>query len=244
MYQNSPFYSTSSNVYNESFKNFAPTSILGQNVIVSQEQERRISDVLNTAIIGVEPSACFAQNIPIQAAQKRIVPGGVIFSFPAESPNQQQFCPCHPISTQPRSSEIVQSGSPSALEQQRALDAIQKGGLEFMQYQEHLHKHPFQLKFHYDVSTSCTDLSSLFYRTQQTKDDTKEYRKVAFAMEDKYVQMTTECICGFKKCEKEKRRQLKKNSKGTKNKQSGRIYSSEDELYNSNQSESERSELD
>lgn len=47
---------------------------------------------------------------------------------------------------------------PASLEQQIGISGLQKHGLETLNYQQQLANNPFQLKFHLNTSTSCSDL--------------------------------------------------------------------------------------
>lgn len=59
----------------------APTSLNGENVILSQEQQRQIYDIFNTSIIGNPFAQQISVNPPVLWAQKHVFPGGVTFTF-------------------------------------------------------------------------------------------------------------------------------------------------------------------
>lgn len=68
-----------------------PSNFNGQNVLVSQEQQRKIFDTLNTSIVGL-PFESPPMNNHFVQAQKQFVPGGVVFSFnPQPLPPTQGF---------------------------------------------------------------------------------------------------------------------------------------------------------
>lgn len=100
MNQNRPFYSTNTNLYNEAIRSagkctecekfalfflgwmvLAPTTLNGENVILSQEQQRQIYDIFNTSIIGNPFAQQISVNPPVLWAQKHVFPGGVTFTF-------------------------------------------------------------------------------------------------------------------------------------------------------------------
>lgn len=57
--------------------------------MVSQEQQRKIFDSLNSSIVGL-PFHTPQMNNPFMQAQRQFVPGGVIFSFNQQPTPQPQ----------------------------------------------------------------------------------------------------------------------------------------------------------
>ncbi|XP_050304884.1 uncharacterized protein LOC126742294 isoform X3 [Anthonomus grandis grandis] len=185
MNQNRPFFSTNTNCYDESFTSSAPTQVNGENVILSQEQQRRVCDTLNTSIVGnpnifSEPGNNMNQ---ILYAQKQYYPGGVLFTFPSApttSFGQQQgqsfgpgLCyPCPPVSyptpiqTAPISTPMDFSFQQPAFQQpMQCVNTFFPSSLEYQQMNQNAlqqpyqyHREPYQLKFHNDRSTSCSDM--------------------------------------------------------------------------------------
>lgn len=74
----------------------APTNFNGQNVLVSQEQQRKIIDTLNTSIVGL-PFNTTPMNHHFMQAQKQFLPGGVIFSFNPQPSLQPQGFMAQPM---------------------------------------------------------------------------------------------------------------------------------------------------
>ncbi|XP_074027768.1 uncharacterized protein [Leptinotarsa decemlineata] len=176
---NNPFYSTNTSILNESFCNSRPTNLNGQNVIVSQEQQRKLIDSLNTAIVGFPCSNnCTASNfVPgnfIQA-RKQFIPGGVQFLFmpqqQVQQPQPQRILSYNPLTQVPNQIQET-CFCPTTLEQQIAINSLNKHGLESLEYQQQLsrnpffpqyqqqnHHFPFQLRFHQNVGTDTNQLN-------------------------------------------------------------------------------------
>ncbi|KAJ8920245.1 hypothetical protein NQ315_011906 [Exocentrus adspersus] len=136
----------------------APTNLNGQNVIVSQEQQRKIFDTLNTSIAGLPFDNVGSFPVPstFLQAQKQFVPGGVMFSFVTQPmPLPQSFMMQQQVALPNPSPSCF---CPMSLEQQIATSGLQKHGLESLQYQQQLANNPFMLKFHFNHATSCSDL--------------------------------------------------------------------------------------
>lgn len=70
--------------------------------------------------------------------------------------SQQAFSSPSPFLAQ--SYSPLQRYQPTSLEQQIAMSGLQKHGFETLEYQQQLSRNPFLLKFHQNVSTSCTEL--------------------------------------------------------------------------------------
>ncbi|KAJ8931887.1 hypothetical protein NQ314_015156, partial [Rhamnusium bicolor] len=89
---NRPFYSTNTNVYDQSVFSSAPSNFNGQNVLVSQEQQRKMFDTLNTSIMGLpydNPHQMHPCPGNCMQAQRQFMPGGVMFSFNSQPLPQQ-----------------------------------------------------------------------------------------------------------------------------------------------------------
>ncbi|XP_019762865.1 uncharacterized protein LOC109539526 isoform X1 [Dendroctonus ponderosae] len=151
-----PFCSINSNFYDESFRSTAPTTLNGENVVLSQEQQRRVCDTVNTSIVG------FSGNQPMLCAQKQLVPGGVLFTFPA-SANAAQGpyfrCSMYQPQVQPPPQAVVSSFFPSSVEYS------QLNPCGFQQPQK-----TFNLQFHRNSSTSSSDLPTYFPKVPAPKE--------------------------------------------------------------------------
>ncbi|XP_030761737.1 pre-mRNA-splicing factor CWC22 homolog isoform X4 [Sitophilus oryzae] len=186
MNQNRPFYSTNTNCYDESFKSSAPTMLNGQNVIVSQEQQRRICDILNTSINGRPFQYSTAPQHQFIQANKQFFPGGVHFSFGQPHFQQDNSCKC---GTNSNTMQLpVNTYFPTAMEPQRNVDHA-----SFPNFFQPLP--PYTLKLHYDTSTSSDDLPNYSIPTPISNLPPMKEEKC-----DKTFQFTTECICESKKC--------------------------------------------
>ncbi|XP_030761735.1 histone-lysine N-methyltransferase, H3 lysine-79 specific-like isoform X2 [Sitophilus oryzae] len=160
MNQNRPFYSTNTNCYDESFKSSAPTMLNGQNVIVSQEQQRRICDILNTSINGRPFQYSTAPQHQFIQANKQFFPGGVHFSFGQPHFQQDNSCKC---GTNSNTMQLpVNTYFPTAMEPQRNVDHA-----SFPNFFQPLP--PYTLKLHYDTSTSSDDLPNYSIPTPISK---------------------------------------------------------------------------
>ncbi|KAL3269463.1 hypothetical protein HHI36_008532 [Cryptolaemus montrouzieri] len=144
-----PFISTNLNIFDENRCVFTPSTIGGQPVMISQEQNRKIYDTLSTAIASNQPQlnnwycAC-QQQIPTttqpqlwscsRQAQKQGIPGGVMFNF--TQPNY--CCPpsCLPSAYSPPPPPAPQiMECPSRTPQSVCVD-FGKYGLEAMMFQQ------------------------------------------------------------------------------------------------------------
>ncbi|KAJ8971609.1 hypothetical protein NQ317_014729, partial [Molorchus minor] len=149
-----------------------PSNVNGQNVLISQEQQRKMYDTLNTSIMGMQnnPWANDQQHGNFIQAQKQFIPGGVMFTFNSQPPPSESriydatatpsriYAATNPRCCCTSPIQNLNTFIPSTLEQQIAISGIQKHGLESLQYQQQLANNPFQLKFHHNKMTSCSDL--------------------------------------------------------------------------------------
>ncbi|KAF2895711.1 hypothetical protein ILUMI_10491 [Ignelater luminosus] len=158
------------------------------NVTAMQTQQHSVCDTVITSIVGnpqqplpYSPYTNTPPQIPLNytnvyyngsqnpqviQAQKRLVPGGVAFSFEPiyQNPNnnypnyvpQEHGIPSH--SNPPSHNQSAYYYNQQLIQQQIALKQIEKEALELMLIQEHLNKSMGKLKFHHHGQTSTTDL--------------------------------------------------------------------------------------
>ncbi|KAL1494744.1 hypothetical protein ABEB36_010291 [Hypothenemus hampei] len=157
MNQNRPFFSTNTNLYDETFRSCEPTILNGENVLLSQEQQRRVYDILNTSIIG-NPSGV------MWCAQKQFFPGGVLFTFPnphtqITNNNQPTCCQCCHPPAPPIANGTSMQFNPASV----PFNSFFPSSIDFPLIKaQNSTKEQFLLRFHNDRSTSCSDLSSPF----------------------------------------------------------------------------------
>ncbi|CAG9857587.1 unnamed protein product [Phyllotreta striolata] len=164
-----PFVSNGTNYIDESFFTSAPVYVNGQNVLVSQEKNRKLLDTVRTAIVGnfqfpynnnaLNPPSLYNGNY-IRADKHFFPPSGVLFTFPTTHRHSFGNAP------QPHYFNVQDQ---SALGWGREPSELAQTGVHFpgFDYQQ-LSRNPFyydqsghpahKLRFHLDTTTSCSDL--------------------------------------------------------------------------------------
>ncbi|XP_044266920.1 uncharacterized protein LOC123012823 [Tribolium madens] len=130
-----PFSSTNTNIFDERTQNTTPGTLFGQDVLVSQEQHRKIFNTLTTSVTGM-PGIYPTMQPSFQD------PNAVTFTFKA---NQEYYPQNYWYCQTPAMQSLNQ------LQQQTAADLLQ--------LQRQLNQ-PYQCKFHLDCQTSTTDLGA------------------------------------------------------------------------------------
>ncbi|XP_076266924.1 uncharacterized protein LOC143200330 isoform X4 [Rhynchophorus ferrugineus] len=208
MNQDHPFFSTNTNLYDGSVQSSTNATLNGQNVIVSQGQQRQVCDIFKTSVTGNPFQMNPAFQPQVMQAQKLHIPGGVCFSFSPSIP--QETCKCCQNIKQNNSLFPIKSLFPSSLEQTNRTSYGFIGPLN--------HNYPenrYKLRLHYNESTSTSDL--LEGRNQIPVSSGP--RSVS-GTQDQAVQISNDCSCGVKKCKQgpfvnaekaSKKRKKKKN---------------------------------
>ncbi|XP_076266922.1 uncharacterized protein LOC143200330 isoform X2 [Rhynchophorus ferrugineus] len=151
MNQDHPFFSTNTNLYDGSVQSSTNATLNGQNVIVSQGQQRQVCDIFKTSVTGNPFQMNPAFQPQVMQAQKLHIPGGVCFSFSPSIP--QETCKCCQNIKQNNSLFPIKSLFPSSLEQTNRTSYGFIGPLN--------HNYPenrYKLRLHYNESTSTSDL--------------------------------------------------------------------------------------
>ncbi|XP_008197853.1 uncharacterized protein LOC103314228 isoform X2 [Tribolium castaneum] len=165
-----PFSSTNTNIFDERTHNTTPANLCGQNVLVSQEQHRKIFNTLTTSITGM----------PGTMQPSFHNPNVVTFTF---KPNQDYYPQNYWCCQTPAMQNLNQ------LQQQTAADLLQ--------LQRQLNQ-PYQCKFHLDSQTSTTDLGAKPGSIcDQIDQEEHKAKKVNFECAEgtKNAEVQVECKC-------------------------------------------------
>jgi hypothetical protein len=137
---NHPFSSTNVNIFDEKTQNSTPTNLCGQNVLMSQEQHRKIFNTLTTSIGGMPG---FSPTVH-QSYQN---PNSITFTF---SRNNQNY--------QPPPNYFWQCNVPTSSDLNTLNQLHQRNAVNLMHMQQQLNP-PQQWRFHIDNQTSTSDLA-------------------------------------------------------------------------------------
>ncbi|XP_068897971.1 uncharacterized protein [Tenebrio molitor] len=137
---NHPFSSTNVNIFDEKTQNSTPTNLCGQNVLMSQEQHRKIFNTLTTSIGGMPG---FSPTVH----QRYQNPNSITFTF---SRNNQNY--------QPPPNYFWQCNVPTSSDLNTLNQLHQRNAVNLMHMQQQLNP-PQQWRFHIDNQTSTSDLA-------------------------------------------------------------------------------------
>ncbi|KAK9687616.1 hypothetical protein QE152_g36153 [Popillia japonica] len=171
---NRPYISETATAYHENLYNTVPARFGNNNILVNHGQHRNVYDSTTTSISGQQPQPPqFNWGTPINnqcncpqptqvVTQRHVVPQGVTYTFQPAAQNYalRNFPNQNNCSNQSSLANAF-CQPPTTLQQQIALNQLQKQALEAMLLHEQFRQNPFRLQFHMDGQTNTDELRKL-----------------------------------------------------------------------------------